>query len=446
MRLQLSLLALSAALLVTACADDDTHDDAMGDAGSTTPRATYHDDVAQIFADHCMSCHVEGGVGPFVLDDPEVARVWGETIAASVTARTMPPFGVNNDGSCNTFQDANWLTDEEIETINAWVEDGMAEGEPPAEELRIPEPPTLVGDDIIELRTPAGYVPVPETYPGGEFEDYQCFLVQPDHTQDRFVVGYDVIPGNAATVHHVLAFEVDPAAFNNGARMAERDAMSPDQPGWDCLSAAGEDVYPEGVPVSWAPGVGAVNVPAGTGIRLEAGHALVIQMHYNLANSTDAGETVVQVALQDEVAQEGVQNLFDPFLFESFSTNPTMLPAGQPSVTYSWEAPMNQALFLEAEDREIDVYGLLPHMHQRGRTMSIDFEVDGVGDVCGADVDRYDFDWQRNYFLEQPLRMKLSDVMHVTCEWDTTGDTQDIPPGFGTADEMCLVGLYVVPR
>jgi hypothetical protein len=91
------------------------------------------------------------------------------------------------------------------------------------------------------------------------------------------------------------------------------------------------------------------------------------------------------------------------------------------------------------------VLGVLPHMHQRGRRMSIDFDVAG-SEVCGADVDRYDFDWQRAYFLETPIPMSLADSIRVTCDWDTRSDSAPVLPGFGTADEMCLVGLFVVAK
>lgn len=442
---QLTALPLALLLLPTACADDGDAPEAAGDDDTAVARVSYYDDVLPIFANRCMSCHVDGGVGPFVIDDLEEARAWGPAIAASVGARSMPPFGANNDGSCNTFRDASWLSDEEIATIVDWVDEGMEEGERPDTMPISPAPTQLVAADVLELRTPTGYAPVPESYAGGEYEDYQCFLIEPAFDHDRFVVGFDVLPGNASTVHHVIGFEVDPERLGNGAKMAELDALSPDQPGWDCLSAAGEDVFPEGTPVTWAPGVGATNFPDGTGIRIEAGNVFVVQMHYNLVNDTDAGDTIVQVALADEVAREAHQSLIDPFLFESFGAEPTALAPGEPSVTYDWELSMADATFLPGNG-EIEVLGMLPHMHQRGRRMTIDFDVAGSGEVCGADVDRYDFDWQRAYFLEEPLHMSLSDSIRVTCDWDTRGDTDPVLPGFGTSDEMCLVGLFVVVK
>lgn len=94
---------------------------------------------------------------------------------------------------------------------------------------------------------------------------------------------------------------------------------------------------------------------------------------------------------------------------------------------------------------DIEILGLIPHMHKRGRRMSIELQTaDGL--QCGADVDRWDFDWQRAYFFEQPLAATLDDRLHVTCEWDTTDTTTPVMPGFGTDDEMCLVGVMFAQR
>ena len=67
-------------------------------------------------------------------------------------------------------------------------------------------------------------------------------------------------------------------------------------------------------------------------------------------------------------------------------------------------------------------------------------------DECLLSIPRWDFDWQRAYFYEQPITASLEDVMKVTCEWSTLEDEVPVRPGFGTGDEMCLVGLMVVPE
>lgn len=457
------LFGLTTLLLVPACGDDgamgadtepttggESTTGALDDTGSGTDseprRAQFHEDVFPILAHHCGSCHVPGAIAPFTLDRYEDAVEWGEPMLAAIQARSMPPFAVNNDGSCNTFVGARWMSDEEIDVIADWVDAGYPEGDPSIPPPSVPEPPTLQGE-IEQLQLPE-YEPVAVPEYGG-FEDYHCFRVELDLDQPRYVTGFDVVPGNPALVHHVLGFRVDPDLLGNEAQMQALDDQSPAVPGWDCFGAAGEDVIPNGVPVTWAPGSGAIEYPEGTGVRFEPGDVLVVQMHYDLVAGSGLDATQVHLSMTDEVERQVHQVLWDPFLFSSQFGDPEQLAPGQEAVQYSWDEPIREMLALDASGadqyEEIEVLGLIPHMHKRGRQMSIELET-AAGMQCGADVDRWDFNWQTTYFLQAPLAATLDDRLYVTCEFSTVGDTEPVLPGFGTDDEMCLVGLMFAPR
>lgn len=428
-------------LCFVACADDqDVPEDEIED------RVSFHEHALPVLTEHCVGCHSADGLGPFRLDDYEEAKAWGPAVVAAVQSRTMPPFAVDNSGACGTYSHARWLQDDEIDMLAAWVEDGSVEGEPRAEP---PTPPALIaltGEGIEEIHTPQ-YVPVPQTEPGEELEDYQCFLVDPNLDRDRYIVGFEVQPGNAATVHHVLGFKVDPGTLDNAATMQALDDASPDQIGWDCTGAAGDNVFVESVPVTYAPGVGALEFPKDTGIPMGPDDVFVVQIHYNLANDTGADSTKIRVKYADQVARPAIQALWDPFLFSSVFGSPASLPAGQPSATYDWSSDLATATSFgnaTSNSGAVEIWGLAPHMHKRGRKMTIDLERDGVRE-CASQVDRYDFNWQQMYFFEEPVIADFGDMMHVRCDWDTTGDSAPVTPGFGTANEMCLVGIYAVP-
>lgn len=435
------------AIILPACATDDGPEAADEGSEGDQPRVTFYDDALPVLNEHCNGCHVEGGLAPFRLDDYETAKEWSAAVVMATSERTMPLFGANNDGSCNTFQHARWLDDTEIDVLAAWVDDGLVEGDAPSTPLTPPVPPVLTGAGIEEVYTP-DYTPVPQTEPGGEHEDYQCFLV-PLHTDhDRFITGFEVVPGNDRIVHHVLGFKVNPTVFDNGATMQALDDASPDQIGWDCTGAAGDNVFVESVPVTWAPGTGAVEFPTGTGIPMGPDDVLVVQIHYNIANETGTDSTAVRIKYADEVERPAVQALWDPFLYSSVFGAPESLMPGMPSVTYAWNDTIATMMSfggdVEATTGPVQIWGVLPHMHKRGRKMMIELETGGQRS-CAADVDRYDFAWQTSYFFEQPLTADLSDKFFVTCDWDTRGDTEPVMPGFNTANEMCLVGIYAVP-
>ena len=167
-RTTLGVLALASITLV-AC-DEDSNADDDGDED----RVTYYEDVLPILNDNCVNCHTEGGLAPFAVDDYAEAKTWATSIVAATSSRTMPPWGVDNSGACNTFADARWLEDEELAVLAAWVDDGLLEGDPATKIPDPPTPPVLEGAGIAEITTPT-YVPVPEA--PGELEDYQCFLL-----------------------------------------------------------------------------------------------------------------------------------------------------------------------------------------------------------------------------------------------------------------------------
>ncbi len=409
---------------------------------------TYWQDVAPIYFAKCGACHQDGGIAPFVLTDYASAKLWAAPSSTAVVARTMPPWLVRDDGTCGTFQDSMALAADEIAVIEAWAAGGAREGVP-RDDLEVPKPDKLATG--LDLATPTF---VPEIV-GGDLapsDEYRCFLVDHEFAADTFLTGYEVTPGNAKIVHHVLGIVVDPTVDRGNGKtnadvIAELDAQSPDREGWPCFGAAGDGVEEESIPVTWAPGMGVVHIPADTGYRIEAGSKFVIQVHYNLADPKVLGQSdasTIRLKLADSVPQEGFFNLPDPFLDSVGSDMPEQLEPGQESVKYTWTLPVG--LYLAGIGfQETDLYGIFPHMHQRGRKMSIEL-VDGSESRCAGDVQRWDFAWQLYYFYAEPLKITPSTVLKVTCEYSTLGDTEPVLPGWGTNNEMCLAGVYAVPR
>jgi Cu2+-containing amine oxidase len=80
-------------------------------------------------------------------------------------------------------------------------------------------------------------------------------------------------------------------------------------------------------------------------------------------------------------------------------------------------------------------------MHALGRKMAVQIER-GDDIECAADVDRYDYNWQRTYFYDGKINVDAGDTMRVQCDFDTRAAEGPVSAGFGTQDEMCLVGLF----
>ena len=331
----------------------------------------------------------------------------------------------------------------------------------------------------ISMEAASAYKPAA---PPGATDDYHCTLVNPHVTRNSFIVSSHFYP-NSGEVHHAIIFLVPPAL----APAAEKaDAGGK---GWTCF---GESALPETVAKNqisntpwlsaWAPGHGEDVEPAGTGVPLPAGSLVVMQVHYNLL----VGDKPVKVAMQlhtvpghtplrplslmllpappDIPCPAGVSgplctrgaslaNLGQRFgqsqvgfvgaIERICGRDPNNPPAG---VTTSCTWPVGQ-------DGIIVRLGV--HMHLLGRGMKIVLDPGTPQAKTLLDVTDYNFHYQRSYNLKDPVTVKPSDTIGVTCTYDPVLGQQlpalrRVAPHFvtwgdGSSDEMCLALVQTVP-
>lgn len=375
---------------------------------------TYYEDIRPILAENCLRCHDGAGIAPFGLGTYEEARTVSERMRNATRDRIMPPYLVDASGDCNQFRDAARLTDEEIALIDAWHVQGNPMGDPNTEEPVVTPPHTLDGTvATIDLGTE--YAPDVTVD-----DDYRCFVV--DAPRGGFVTGYEVHPDNAAIVHHVLVYE--PSDATQGTRAEGLDTAE-EGPGYTCYGGPGVDAAPV---VLWAPGGGATNFPRGTGVEIEAGQPLVIQVHYNL----QAGDGLDRTRIDLEFADTASPAYIIPIADYSFALPPRM-PLVSSSDTFSLsELPVS-----------VRVHGTFPHMHTLGRSLTVDrIAADGT-EACMTDVPRWDFNWQLAYWYETPIRITPEDQVRITCTFSTMERSDTVTWGEGTEDEMCLNFFYV---
>lgn len=441
----LGALALVSAIACQADPPPPAHDSEPKD---DQPRATYWQDVAPIYFEHCVGCHRDGGIAPFALDDYPTAAAWGQVSATAVETRVMPPWLVTDDGTCNTWQHSRSLAQAEIDTISAWVEDGLVEGQPRSD-LTLAEPRRL--PDAQPFRTPE-FTPEPQGGMLAEYDEYRCFVIDPQLEQDMYMTGYEVVPGNSAIVHHMAVMVVDPELVVEGGKtnrdmMTALDQGSPDRPGWTCFGDAGDGVLTESVPIGWAPGQGVVEFPADSGALLGAGHVLVVQIHYNMHTPGVLGQsdsTTINLRLAPEVSREVVFDLPDGLLHTTYDGEPHMLPPGSSEERFTWYIPVDYYRHRLGSDR-VELWGVFPHMHNYGvRLEARLLDQKGQERGCVVDVFRWEYQWQLYYFYQQPLVLSKGDAIEVTCIFDTTRATEPVGPGWGTGNEMCLLGVYMV--
>src|SRR5688572_5835111 len=121
--LSIGLLSL---LGVSACGTDESGPPDPAESG-----VTFYQDVAPILSKHCMTCHQDGGIGPFVLTDYASAKEMATFAIDAINGGIMPPFDAREEADCTPrfgWVDDPRLSNREKETLQAWVDDGYLEG------------------------------------------------------------------------------------------------------------------------------------------------------------------------------------------------------------------------------------------------------------------------------------------------------------------------------
>jgi hypothetical protein len=446
LRLSILCLLASSSFAITACSSGTDpagpgtdRDDApvQGDPEGGVPGdghgPTFYADVAPILAEHCATCHQQGGIAPFTLITYAETKPLALAIKSVTQSRTMPPFLPDNSGACATYRDAMWLSDDDLSTLAAWADAGAPEGDPALGLPTLPKLPKL-DDANHEASMAESYLPSTEAH-----DDYRCFLLDDDMdgSAPLYVTDYEVVPGDARVVHHVIVFQPQDQAAVDALR--EKDA-SEAGPGYACYGGAGGNAR---MLMNWAPGSGAVHHPDQTGVEVDPALPLVMQVHYHTGHGTYEDRTAIRLRTEDSVTYP-----MRPWFFTDGQLN---LPPGMERIDKDIELSALAASLLYSvisrplfDNGPLTIMGVRAHMHGLGREMRIERE-SASGDVaCLADIPHYDFDWQRSYFLEQPVPLTQLDTLRVRCTFSTLERDTATTWGEGTEDEMCLATLYTI--
>jgi hypothetical protein len=98
--------------------------------GQAPNEITYTKHVAPIIQQKCQVCHQPNSIGPMPLTSYEEVVKAARRIKGRVVARVMPPWHIDKNVGIRDFKNDRSLTDEQIETIVRWVDNGTPLGDP----------------------------------------------------------------------------------------------------------------------------------------------------------------------------------------------------------------------------------------------------------------------------------------------------------------------------
>lgn len=436
-------------------ASESTSVSEVGDSTGETGEPfvpTYWRDAKAVLDRKCVTCHQPDAVAPFSLETFEQAHELAPILVGAIESGTMPPWPPN--ASCNEYQGSRALDEGERELLLAWIEADAPEGDP-ADAPSPPEPPAPFVPDV-EIALPEPYLPTQSP------DDYRCFTIDwpAELTEDMYVVAQQVTPDQTAMVHHVIVFVAGPdeAGFYQGL-----DDDDP-APGYECFGGPGKLDWSARWLGAWVPGMDRLVMPPDTGIRVEAGSKLIVQMHYNTSavNQPVADQSSLGYVLAPSVAKPAE---FIPILDYGWvlGSKSMPIPAGDPEVMH--EVTLSRAdpilLYLMqglgvSPNATVDIWSAALHQHLLGTHSTLRVEQGEGTDECLLQVDDWDFHWQGQYDFAAPVAFGSGDAIHLQCFWDNSADNQPIVDGApkqptdtdwgeGTFDEMCL-GVLLMAR
>ena len=397
-----------------------------------TDEVSYNTHVAKILNENCVVCHREGGVGPMQLTNYEQVRPWAPLIQLKVANREMPPYAYDHGIGIQNLEGDWRLSQDEIDTVVAWVNQGSAMGDsdiaPP--EVDLPDPTAWTF--AAEFGEPSLILPsIAMDIPANGNDLWTKHYVESGLTQDRCIRAVQVKPrGDArAVVHHA----------NTDILVPNEDGEY-EQYGYLTEYAMGKwgEVMPEGVcrtlpqnaRVHWDIHM----FPGGVGATAEGG---MIK------------DNVVEVALwfhdEDFIAKASPykQDLRPYPMREGYENNALIVPPNGYTMTQGFHS----------FDHPVRIDSYQPHGHLRMNAASFEIFYPSTGQTEQiSQVSKWSATWHHSHIYaadEAPL-LPAGAVLVIKQWYDNTADNPNNPDpdqwvyeGSRTGDEMSHAWIAV---
>jgi hypothetical protein len=390
---------------------------------------TFTKDIAPIFQQKCEACHRPDSMAPMSLMTYEEARPWARSIKTRVEARQMPPWSIDKTAGIQEFKNDRSLSDDQIATIERWIDAGAPKGDP----RDMPAPVKWPDDQGWNFAKAFGQSEpdlvihsTPWTQKGGANDTWWRPVVATGLTEDRWVRAIEIRPstvkGRKITHHAIARLQQD-----------ETDAI------------AQVDVDPNGqlqagTFMEWAVGKQGEMMRPNSGKLMKAGAKIVWDIHYS-----SGGEDITDdVQLGIYFYPKGQEPKLRQVLHVMGATNAGGVDI-PPNVVKSTEG-----FFVMKGNGRVESYQ--PHMHLRGKAMQMSAILPSGQVQLLSAVKDFNFNWMTSYLYADdaaPLLPKGT-ILKIEAWHDNTAANKNNPDpnvwvGYGdrTVDEMAHAWVNV---
>jgi hypothetical protein len=383
---------------------------------------TFTRDIAPIFQAKCEACHRPESIAPMSLRTYAEARPWARSIRARVDARQMPPWHIDKTVGIQSFKNDRSLSDVQIATILKWVDQGAPQGNPadmPVAKVWPTEQTWEVAKQYGQREPDLVIRSVPWTQKAGANDTWWRPIVESGLTEPRWVRAVEVRPSTIKgrkITHHANADLLQ---------------LDPDAPAAEMTPGRFSE---------WAVGKDAEFVRPGAGMLMMPGSKVAWDIHYS-----NGGEDITSaVELGIYFYPKGETPKYRQHLIRMGKTGvgAVDIPPNSVQLTETY-FPLRQAARIES---------FQPHMHLRGKAMTLEAVLPTGTSVVLSHVAEFDFNWHTSYvYADQaaPLLPKGT-IIKVKAWHDNTAASRGNPDpnvwvGYGqrTVDEMAHAWVNV---
>ena len=378
---------------------------------------TFTKDVAPILQKSCQSCHHPGTAAPMSLLTYQDVRPWARSIRQRVTLREMPPWHIDKSVGIRDFKNDISLSDAQIDTIVRWIDGGTKQGDP----KDMPPPLTFK-----EYKSDTDwFIGKPDLIVTFD-KEMTMYANGPDWwinkfaetglKEDRWVKAMQIKPGNPKIVHHAVTSVLPP----EGADLTDFVGGEFEE------YAVGKygDIYPEN-----------------TGRLLPAGSRIQFDMHYFAIGEEAKDRTSLGIVFYPK----GYVPKYKVTMV-SFRNIPNDDLAIPPNSVVRHDGYFRLP-------RPARISSFQPHMHMRGKGMTLEaINLDNSVTVISS-ADHFDFNWHIAYVYKDDVAPLLpaGTVLHAIAIHDNTSANRRNPDpnmwaGYGerSVDDMLQLRLAVV--
>ena len=375
---------------------------------------TFSRDILPIFQASCQACHRSGTSAPMSLVTYEETRPWGRAIKQKVMAREMPPWFSHR--SVGEYVDDPSLTDTQIATITKWVDNGAPRGNPGDAPAPVEWPPSgwRLGEPDLVLTSPPVHV---SAVAGDAFPEVEMVTGM---KEDRYLRSIEVLSENDPVVHHLVVFTVG----GDGAPLSEAGDDSRCAGGAGCEKLA--NVAKGASPDVFADGMSRL-LRKGSSIRLQ------FHLHSNGKNLVERSRVGFRFYPKGYAPKH--------LLVAKAIASGTRLVIPPGVADY-------QSVFTYKFEREVTLVDFQPHMHYRGKRMTLDAMLPSGQIQALSDIDRFTQNWQVNYVYKNPPTFPAGTVLRVTSYHDNSAANKLNPDptavvtwGERSVDEMAIAHI-----